>query len=260
MSESKQALFEEYDYSKNPTWRRIFIFLAYLPLSYIGITALYLLVQWNRIPDRIPVHYGLFSDHVNGWAGKSFGGVYSLLIVCLVLTVPMIPVFFLYFNHPFKSVDPVDDSPIARAREKLRTIIFLLGTMHWVALMMCYISIAAPLSPHLLLKASDRYLGMILMAALPALFFVPLYYWLRPKQSLYAEERVEKDNQAQDFSNYWKLGFLYWNPHNPSHIVPKRFGTGYTLNFATRLAWVYLGFIFFPMIVVFTFIIIFTCA
>jgi uncharacterized membrane protein len=260
MSESKQALFESYDYSKNPTWRRIFIFLAYLPLSYIGISALYLYVQWDKIPGRFPVHYGLFSNHADGWAGKGFGGVYSLLIVCLVLMVPMIPVFFLYLKHPFKPVDPLDDVPIYRAREKLRTIIFLLGTMHWIALVMCYTSIAWPLFPHLMLKASDRYLGMILTAALPALFFVPLYYWLRPNQSLYAEERAEKVDQAQDFSQHWKLGFLYWNPDNPSYVVPKRFGTGYTLNFATRLAWVFLGFLFFPMIAVFTFIVIFTCA
>ena len=125
---------------------------------------------------------------------------------------------------------------------------------------MCYASIAGPLAPHWMLKASDRYLGMILTAVLPALFFVPLYYWLRPKQSSYAEGRAERGDQAQEFSNHWKLGVFYWNPDNPSYVVPKRFGTGYTLNFATRLAWVFVGFIFFPMIVVFTFIVIFTCA
>ena len=260
MSEGGQAVCEACDLTANPAWRRRFIFLAFLPLGYIAVSALYLLARWDQIPDRIPVHYGMFSNHVNAWADKGFGGVYALLIVGLVLTAALlIPVFFFILNHPFKPVDPRDDSPVDRARAKLQAIMFMLGAMHWVALVMCHASVAAALSPHVMLKASDRFLGMLVTAALPALFFVPLYYWLRPGQPSYADAGAQQRDRAQDFMKHWKLGVFYWNPADPSTIVPKRFGTGYTFNFASRLAWVYLGFIFFPLLCVLTILVAFSC-
>lgn len=260
MSKSKRLLYEAIDYSRNPTWRRVFIVLAFLPFSYIAISAVYLSVQWDKIPDRIPQHYGLFSNQVNIWAGKGFWGVYFLLVFCGIVVTFMIPVFFFILNHPFKAVDPRDDSAVDQAREKLKGIIFFLAFVHGIALWICYVSIAKALHQHLMLKASSRLLDMILMVTLlPALFFVPLYYWLKLRLSLYKEDRAEKGDQAQDFSKPWKFGFLYWNPENPSPIVPRRFGTGYTLNFASRLAWVYLGFILFPPILVLTIIVILSC-
>lgn len=35
-------------------------------------------------------------------------------------------------------------------------------------------------------------------------------------------------------------GIFYWNPADPSLFVPKRFGIGYTLNFANPWCWVVL--------------------
>lgn len=36
----------------------------------------------------------------------------------------------------------------------------------------------------------------------------------------------------------WK-GFIYYNPDDPALFVAKRWGIGWTLNFANRWAWVY---------------------
>jgi len=36
---------------------------------------------------------------------------------------------------------------------------------------------------------------------------------------------------------HWKAGFIYWNPDDPSILVPKRSGLGYTLNFANKWSW-----------------------
>jgi uncharacterized membrane protein len=40
--------------------------------------------------------------------------------------------------------------------------------------------------------------------------------------------------------DYWKLGVLYFNRDDPAVIVEKRFGLGYTLNFARPATWVIL--------------------
>ena len=39
---------------------------------------------------------------------------------------------------------------------------------------------------------------------------------------------------------HWTWGLLYFNREDPALLVEKRFGVGYTLNFAHPLAWVIL--------------------
>ena len=40
---------------------------------------------------------------------------------------------------------------------------------------------------------------------------------------------------------HWIWGFIYYNPDDPKFFVPKRFGLGYTFNFADRRTWILLG-------------------
>lgn len=44
---------------------------------------------------------------------------------------------------------------------------------------------------------------------------------------------------------HWRGGIFYVNPDDPALYVNKRFGIGYTLNFARPEAWVLLGIILF---------------
>jgi uncharacterized membrane protein len=37
---------------------------------------------------------------------------------------------------------------------------------------------------------------------------------------------------------------IYYNPDDPALMVEKRFGIGWTLNFAHRGAWIFMGLIF----------------
>ncbi|MBX6342828.1 MAG: hypothetical protein IRY97_10250, partial [Thermomicrobiaceae bacterium] len=39
----------------------------------------------------------------------------------------------------------------------------------------------------------------------------------------------------------WIAGFIYYNPDDPALMVPKRFGVGWTLNFARPAAWIFLA-------------------
>ena len=36
---------------------------------------------------------------------------------------------------------------------------------------------------------------------------------------------------------FWKLGAFYFNPDDPAVLVEKRFGLGYSVNFARPAAW-----------------------
>lgn len=43
-------------------------------------------------------------------------------------------------------------------------------------------------------------------------------------------------DRTQD--NYWKLGIFYFNQDDPAVLIEKRFGLGYTLNFARLATWI----------------------
>ena len=45
----------------------------------------------------------------------------------------------------------------------------------------------------------------------------------------------------------WKWGVLYINPADPSILIEKRFGVGYTLNFGNRWTWVVLALLLVPL-------------
>jgi uncharacterized membrane protein len=47
---------------------------------------------------------------------------------------------------------------------------------------------------------------------------------------------VPVGDRTQD--TYWKLGIFYFNRDDPSTLIEKRFGLGYTLNFARPTTWV----------------------
>ncbi|WP_347382336.1 DUF1648 domain-containing protein [Paenibacillus pabuli] len=57
------------------------------------------------------------------------------------------------------------------------------------------------------------------------------------------EDRERSKEQPVNDDNYWKLGFIYYNPNDPSLTVEKRYGIGWTINFARPLSWVLFLFI-----------------
>ncbi len=48
------------------------------------------------------------------------------------------------------------------------------------------------------------------------------------------------DEDDKESNNPWKLGFIYYNPDDTRVLVGKRFGLGWTLNFARKRAYLYL--------------------
>ncbi|PYY27713.1 DUF1648 domain-containing protein [Paenibacillus illinoisensis] len=54
------------------------------------------------------------------------------------------------------------------------------------------------------------------------------------------EDRERSKEQPVNEDEYWKLGVIYFNPNDPSFTVEKRYGIGWTINFARPLSWVLL--------------------
>lgn len=57
------------------------------------------------------------------------------------------------------------------------------------------------------------------------------------------EDNKRSKEQPVNDDQYWKLGFLYFNPNDPSFTVEKRYGIGWTINFARPVSWILFLFI-----------------
>jgi uncharacterized membrane protein len=64
----------------------------------------------------------------------------------------------------------------------------------------------------------------------------------------FRETRRVRDGRDSTPDECWKLGQFYYNPQDPALLVERRFGFGYTFNFANRLSWLVLTvLVFIPM-------------
>jgi len=53
-------------------------------------------------------------------------------------------------------------------------------------------------------------------------------------------EQKSGDEITRDDDSYWKLGSLYYNKEDPAVFVEKRFGIGWTINWARWQSWLFI--------------------
>lgn len=83
-------------------------------------------------------------------------------------------------------------------------------------------------------------LVLIIIFFLSVLTFTVLYVYKIVKNTNSAEEMPETDVLDADDDKYWKAGIFYVNKEDPSVLVEKRFGVGWTLNFGNPKSCIYL--------------------
>lgn len=188
-----------------PRW----ITLASVPFAFPLAAALYLNAHWSEIPARYAIHWDL-NGHANGWATKSVLSVYG----------------------PFMFAGG------------LMLLLLLMG------LVVYYGSRSGPLRrPVLALMVATMYLpgliftgvGLMPLIHFPlALFIVPVLVVVLVALALVYRTGVAEQPAEATPDECWRLGGIYYNPADPALFVQKRFGIGYTFNFAHPLSWVIL--------------------
>ncbi len=188
-----------------PRWTILAAGPFLLPLA----TALYLRAHWDEIPDSFPVHWGA-NGEPNGWAAKTFRGVYGaplfgagLLVLIAILGLAM------YFGSR--------RGPVRRPM-----LAMLIGVMYLIGLAFSSVG----LMPLMHIPAA------VLLIPFAA-FLVFLLVWSR---------RASGDATGEATPDEcWILGGIYYNRNDPALFVQKRFGVGYTVNFGNRRSWVLLA-------------------
>ena len=218
------------------------------PFLILGLICLCLWLRWDNIPARIPMHWGA-DGRPDGWAAKSpaavFGSAATGVLTCLFLAVLWYAVV--------RGVRRIHSSGQRGQREArfIRAVsLFVLGVEYWLALLMGLFSLTA-LRANLEAPLPAFWpilLGQTLLIA--AIFFIAFragqggWRWgLAQANETFDADTPPVGDRTPD--ECWKLGLFYFNQNDPALFVEKRFGVGWTVNFANPRSWLVIGAILF---------------
>lgn len=214
----------------SPAW-----FLISIMLVFINI--IISLILYDKLPEAIPIRWTL-DGHVMAIALKS----YKLILMQPIRQLIIIIIMFLVYKTIGWAKQQIDPQNIETSREQNR-----LNRRRWSSLIViiCTImSMIIVLVNFIVLGVIDintKYISF--MVIFPVVFIVGsiLYMTIWTGQGgsrirIAEVKKREEKHMDRDDDIYWKLGRFYYNPGDPAVFLEKRFGIGWTINFARPLA------------------------
>ncbi|OIQ97829.1 hypothetical protein GALL_201540 [mine drainage metagenome] len=211
--------------------------LASGPFALLAASAYYLATHWSRIPMRIVLHWA--SDgRPDRWMARSPIDVFAPLLIGLVVVCAMALVLH-GMAHWLRPIYAGGAEGRQESRFRSTASVMLLALEYWVSIVASFVA-ARPLVPGALQHPPA------LVAMVPLLIAVgtaALLMWLGQGGSRLPIEQAREPDPSRPIGDrtedrFWKLGVFYCNHDDPSVLVERRFGIGYTVNFAHPIAWV----------------------
>ena len=207
-----------------------------IPLLMTIGTIAYTFFVYENIPEQVPIHTS-FSGKVT-YEEKSMGNVLLLPITQLFM-VGMFLVVNYVIKHSKQQVSAEnpekskEQNVIFRRRWSLYMIITaILITGMFTFLQMTFIY------PSLMV-----YENVVIFSIIGFILFGSIFLSVTTGQG---GSRVKSDTKTKDHvidrddDRFWKLGQFYVNKNDPSIFVEKRFGVGWTNNWAHPVSWIFL--------------------
>jgi len=200
------------------------IVVPYALLAGVGV---FLHVNWQRLPSRFPIHWGI-TGTADRWAERGWRGVDGpLLAGLLVIALLHVPGAMIVAASPRGRMAGTAEWTARFRHANLRMIVAMgwtLAALFGVLALNPYLATGDTL-------AAPLWLMVLVVLAVTAGFIWPI---IRISQ----EPGSGSDGTPDEC---WKFGQIYYNPNDPALMVEKRFGVGYTINFGNRAAWLLIG-------------------
>jgi uncharacterized membrane protein len=213
--------------------------LQVVPFALLAGGALWLHLHWDQIPDRFPIHWGV-DGQPNGWATRSFAGLYVPLLTGAILCAGM--GFLAYALLRWSRRIQVSGAAGERERRFRHTVVsVLVAAEYFLAVVFVWAGLL-PLS-----RSANSPTGITPILALALVYtLVVTSLLIRVGQGGSRLTAASTPGAAAPVGDrtadrYWKLGLVYINRNDPAVFVEKRFGIGYTLNFGHPGTWLFLA-------------------
>jgi len=202
-------------------------------------TVFYSMVSYEAMPDRVPSHFGL-SGEADAWSDKSVVSVMLAPTLNLVLC-PFLALLALLTARAKRSVRGGRGGRSVEAQNAFRgaTSRLISGTALITCALMTYLSVQSiriglgeipSLGPGIL-----WFMVAMILFTLGGLIWIMTRYGQGGALAEEGSVEAPLTNGIADNSN-WVWGVFYVNKDDPSIMVEKRFGFGYTINFGNRWA------------------------
>jgi len=200
-----------------------------VPIASLAALGAWVAHHWGDIPSRLAVHWSFVG--LDRWVATTPVSVATLLVVdtviCLLLALLAWGVF-----HGSRRVATSGEAAQQERRFRMRIVILLLIAAYWVVF---------PAWGSLLgfSAAAMRLWSFIWPMTMLALLARLLLAGQGGSRGVTPDSGAPLGDRADD--RYWVWGLIYFNRGDPAFLVEKRFGVGYTFNFAHPFAWAMLA-------------------
>lgn len=202
---------------------------------------IYTFMKYDQMPAMIPTHWGPTGE-ADAFSEKTYFSVIALPLILLVMQG-----MFLLMSEGMK----FSGARLNPANKK-KSLAQQLAFRKYTSLLALFISIGITLMMGYfhLQTIHPEISSSIVMWALPLIFLILTFvvvgiYAIKVGQSgsrlkVEGGSPAAENKIAVDEDRYWKGGLYYMNKNDPSILVEKRFGVGWTLNFAHPISWIVL--------------------
>jgi len=201
-------------------------------------------VHYPELPDSVPTHFGI-SGEPDAWRHKSLATVMMLPAMVLVMGVGLggIAWFTAHAKRALRrSSRPHSLAAQLRFRAAMTrflTVVALLATAMLTTLSINVVRVGLGRATGLG-KGQMILTGVLLVYALGGTIYLALRYGQGGARLEAADAAAPLTNGLADNRN-WVLGMFYVNRDDPSFLVERRFGLGYTINLGNPKAVVLFG-------------------
>jgi uncharacterized membrane protein len=208
------------------------------PLIILAAAFLFLWLNWDLIPDRVPWRWSA-EGTPTGFRMKSVSGVYAGLAIGAAVVAMMLAMAWTIVART-RQVAIEGTAAAGERRFKGVSALRLLCSAYAAA------GLSAAFSVGPVIRGTNRLPPFILVllggaVALSCGFLLVLIWLGQGGQRAIALEARDGIHGDATPDAAWKGGFLYYNPNDPALLVEKRMGIGWTLNMGNRWSWLILG-------------------
>jgi uncharacterized membrane protein len=199
--------------------------VALLPVGSVVALGVWANLNLDRLPQRFPVHWGF--EGPDRWVVTTPASVFGFLAIQVFLCILMVG-SALAVLHWSRRISTAGPRAAGERHFRRRVVLLMIVTEYFVA---CPAWFALFQPSATIMNAWGLALGIVIVA-----FAISLIHLGQggSREAVAAGGAPLGDRTP---AACWKWGVFYFNPADPSFLVEKRFGIGYTLNFGNRWSW-----------------------
>lgn len=195
----------------------------------------YTILQYDQLPEQIPTHWGI-NGEADAFTEKTWMSAIQMPLVLLVMQLMFLGVNIGTKKSGIKlSATSTNASRVRQLalRKYTSWLMFFVSFLVTVLFSFFQLQSIHPdiLSGTMMITAPIIFLAVVLIGTIT--------FSVKIGISDKFDEDVAEDNITDyDEDSHWVGGLIYFNKNDPSIFVEKRFGVGWTLNFANPIGYI----------------------